>query len=295
MKTHSGDIVFWQKTQYSCEICQKTLSERCNLKMHMRIHSDERPFSCKVCRKSFGQSSYLENHMTTHTNERPFTCKTCGRSFCLRNSLAAHLITHRSQRPFPCKFCGKHFHRGNSLTVHVRTHTGEQPFFWKTCHEGFTQSRSLAVHMRTHLNKLPFKCKTCGRSFLLRNSLKLCGKGFTHNCHLIDGMSERAHENSHRREVVSLQSLRQRFQPRRPSGNSRDDPQGREALYKWLDHSHEDSHETFAVKKNIFLFKLEINCSELRALLCTDQCCPSPVWNVLRNHKKSWDSSIDCV
>uniref|UniRef100_A0A3B3IMB4 C2H2-type domain-containing protein n=1 Tax=Oryzias latipes TaxID=8090 RepID=A0A3B3IMB4_ORYLA len=55
--------------QYSCEIYQKNLSERCNLKTHIRIHSDERPFSCKVCRKCFNQGNHLTAHMIIQRGE----------------------------------------------------------------------------------------------------------------------------------------------------------------------------------------------------------------------------------
>ena len=55
----------------------------------------EEMLSCPVCGKMFSKKrkSNLQVHLRTHTNERPFKCSTCGRSFKQK----AHLEKHQEK------------------------------------------------------------------------------------------------------------------------------------------------------------------------------------------------------
>lgn len=67
--------------EYFCVVCHRRFSSSGLLKIHLRIHSGEKPYHCGFCGKNFRQSSHLNTHVRIHTGERPHICQNCGRTF----------------------------------------------------------------------------------------------------------------------------------------------------------------------------------------------------------------------
>ncbi|KAA0707744.1 hypothetical protein E1301_Tti010497 [Triplophysa tibetana] len=67
--------------EYFCVVCHRRFSSSGLLKIHLRIHSGEKPYHCSFCGKNFRQSSHLNTHVRIHTGERPHICQNCGRTF----------------------------------------------------------------------------------------------------------------------------------------------------------------------------------------------------------------------
>ena len=65
-----------------------------NLKKHMRIHTNEKPYECDVCEKRFSESSALKRHVRIHTNEKPYECDVCEKRFTRASSLRDHMRIH---------------------------------------------------------------------------------------------------------------------------------------------------------------------------------------------------------
>ncbi|KAJ7999519.1 hypothetical protein DPEC_G00195270, partial [Dallia pectoralis] len=84
---------------YRCRECGKCFSFSCQLEVHMRWHTKERPFSCSVCRKGFTTISMLRRHHRIHTGEKPFRCHVCGKCFNQSAHLNTHFKIHPGERP----------------------------------------------------------------------------------------------------------------------------------------------------------------------------------------------------
>ena len=55
----------------SFEGCAKKFNLISNLKVHMRIHRDEKPYACLLgCGKSFRTNGNMQDHVRRHKNER---------------------------------------------------------------------------------------------------------------------------------------------------------------------------------------------------------------------------------
>ena len=83
-----------RKRGHECDVCEKVFTRSHNLKIHMRIHTNEKPYECDVCEKRFALAGNLKAHMRIHTNERPYECDVCDKAFRESQHLKRHKRTH---------------------------------------------------------------------------------------------------------------------------------------------------------------------------------------------------------
>ena len=75
------------KGEYPCPWpgCTKILTTNEFQKIHIRVHTNERPYACTAagCEDRFKQLAHLNDHVRIHTNSKPYICRQahCGKSF----------------------------------------------------------------------------------------------------------------------------------------------------------------------------------------------------------------------
>jgi len=88
------NAIMAQSTSPVCPICNKDCSNFPNLRSHLQVHNNIRPYACTFCEAKFARVSHLNRHIRTHTGERPFACERCGKSFARQDKLKLHMDRH---------------------------------------------------------------------------------------------------------------------------------------------------------------------------------------------------------
>ena len=97
------------RVKHICKVCNQVCRTPSQLKLHIRVHSGEKPYMCQICDKVFSRKSHLPPHMRIHTGDKPYQCKVCDKCFSRSHHLANHMRFHTGDKPYQCKFCDKYF------------------------------------------------------------------------------------------------------------------------------------------------------------------------------------------
>ena len=113
------------KQTFKLNIQNKLLKNTCNtktsnstqLKIHNRLHLQQKPFACDQCPKSFTKKSNLTIHIRVHTGDKPYHCEFCKKKFSNSSDLRRHQKIHTGERPYSCDLCPKKFSQSANLIL----------------------------------------------------------------------------------------------------------------------------------------------------------------------------------
>ena len=120
------------KQKYICDYCNVSIKYKSDIVKHMKTEHFYTSARCQVAQSAvcnfcgkLVKPSRLAVHIRSHTNNRPFKCSYCD-TRCFTNShLKVHIIRwHTGDRKHQCETCGKKFVAPHQLRTHIRTHTG---------------------------------------------------------------------------------------------------------------------------------------------------------------------------
>ncbi|KAI4471569.1 zinc finger protein [Holotrichia oblita] len=196
---HSSGVV--QSSEiYVCNYCKKVFPIKERLRLHLRVHTGDKPYVCELCPKKFARGGQLVQHRRTHTGSRPYVCPECNSAFTCSANLKLHVKRHQEIRDFICDICGKSFFRRDALKKHLncyhqnvkafhckicnkelkghlpqhmRTHRKDKPHGCAHCGARFAQRSQLTVHQRIHSGEKPYRCQVCWKAFAHSTALKL--------------------------------------------------------------------------------------------------------------------------
>ncbi|CAL4164921.1 unnamed protein product, partial [Meganyctiphanes norvegica] len=163
---------------FECGECGKLFSQKISLQYHnIYVHGGERKAVCPHCDYKAPDKAKLSIHMRSHSQIRPFVCNICGATFKFRATLKTHVARHTNAGDYVCSICKKAFRTDSMLREHSRIHSSERPFICVLCGMAFKQRKRLRVHERAvHLQDKRYACDICGSTYInnwnLRNHMR---------------------------------------------------------------------------------------------------------------------------
>ncbi|XP_054678161.1 zinc finger protein 493-like [Grus americana] len=172
---------------YKCQHCSYATTVHSDFKLHLKIHTDERPFVYKECNKTFKTSNHVQKHSLTHVKNR-YEFGHCFYVDSHSENLELHHEMHVGMCPerdfgslegsnSVCSLLGSEVcgvqpdvQRGKENDVLAQS---QQRFYQcAECEYSTYILSNLELHVRTHTGEKPYSCSVCQKKFRTSSHLK---------------------------------------------------------------------------------------------------------------------------
>ncbi|WAR18123.1 ZN226-like protein [Mya arenaria] len=146
---------------HRCTICGLFIRFKSAVKVHMMVHTGEKPFRCEMCGKSFRRRYHLKTHLVTHASANLLSASPLRHAAPNMDPLHQLQGVHSMQKNVPnqsmyqtqvslmhprttspessssmssgmetlnCPDCGAKYRFRSQMEIHRRIHTGDKPF-----------------------------------------------------------------------------------------------------------------------------------------------------------------------
>lgn len=106
---------------FVCNYCGCRYQTKSAMKEHMLAKHTSQPLAhtCQECGKGFLRVQQLKDHMNIHKNIRPYVCLQCEKRFMSQYTLSRHMKCCGKDIVATCELCGKKFKGQQNLTEHT--------------------------------------------------------------------------------------------------------------------------------------------------------------------------------
>ncbi|XP_054740737.1 transcription factor grauzone-like isoform X1 [Anastrepha obliqua] len=168
-KTSDYDDFIAQHFKLVCFLCQKSLTDFREVKIHYREQHQIDGY-VKCCGKKFLKRGILVDHIYFHNDPEYFKCQHCDKLLVDRRGLETHIqFFHGSrERIYHCDICSKRFFRREVLARHSLIHASDEQKIVKCtqCEKTFCNEYKMTQHLKlVHLHLYAKICDICGKSF----------------------------------------------------------------------------------------------------------------------------------
>ncbi|XP_001948732.2 gastrula zinc finger protein XlCGF57.1 [Acyrthosiphon pisum] len=167
LKTHQLKSKF-TNLHLTCAYCNKSFYKKSNLRLHMLIHENIKPYACLYCDRQFTQKATRDIHLTKHTGDYLYLCYVCNKKYATKGKLEFHMKTHQEAQ-YECTLCSKRFSTQQYLNYHMKVHPDQNTsgFNCDVCQTEFKKKRSFLAHRKQEHPFCMFKCPTfeCDKEF----------------------------------------------------------------------------------------------------------------------------------
>lgn len=140
--------------KHVCLICNAAFRTPGHLQQHQEVHQTK-SFKCKDCEFVTSRESRLKVHAKVHLQEKEFSCSHCSFASKYMNMLTAHIRRYHSgveEKRYKCEACEYSTDYSSNLSKHRLTHSATKPNKCHLCDYGAIRIRDLKIHFKKKHN-----------------------------------------------------------------------------------------------------------------------------------------------